>query len=358
VCAVRVGLIGTGFGANVQLPGFKCVSDVEVIAITSGRAERAKAVAAEHGIPHSFDDYREMLRSVDLDLVSVVAPPYLHHEMTMAALDAGAHVLCEKPFAMHLAQALEMRDAADRLGRVHAVDHEFRYVPARTAIKRLLEAEEIGEVFLFRASDLALWPTDRPFEWWFDRARGGGVLGAIGSHYVDAVHWWIGPIARVSAELRALVPERRAEHGAGTERVTADDTATVAFGTEGGVTGRIDISMSAGGGPRRVEIYGTKGALFLEGTKLFRAAAGQVDEVITEDRDQGRLDDPRIGPFVELAQRVVDRINGADARPFPTFDDGVSVQSVLDAVHRSADEGREVEVAEIISLERRAPGSP
>src|SRR6266545_8135839 len=114
MCAVRVGVIGTGFGANVQVPGFKCVSGVEVVAITSAHLDRAQAVAAQHAIPHAYDDYREMLRDLELDLVSVVSPPYLHHEMTLAALEAGAHVLCEKPFAMDLGEALAMRDAADQ----------------------------------------------------------------------------------------------------------------------------------------------------------------------------------------------------------------------------------------------------
>lgn len=351
---VRVGVIGTGFGASVQVPGFKCVSGVEVVAIASARLERAQAVAAEHGIPRAFDDYREMLRTVELDLVSVVSPPYLHYEMTMAALHAGAHVLCEKPFATDITEAEKMRAEAERLGRVHAVDHEFRYVPARAAIKRLLDAGEIGDVFLVRAADLAAWPSDRPYTWWFDRSRGGGVLGAIGSHYVDAVHYWIGRFARLTATLEAMVPERRAEDGSGMKRVTADDTALVAFATEGGVTGRIDISISAGRGPRRVEIYGTKGSLFLEGTKLFRAAGGEATEVSMEDRDQARLDDPRIGPFVELAQRVVDRINGTDSGRFPTFDDGVAVQRVLDAILRSADEEREVRIAEIGTAESRS----
>jgi len=347
MCAVRVGVIGTGFGANVQIPGFKCVSGADVVAVTSARLERAKTVAAEHGVPHAFDDYREMLREVELDLVSVVSPPYLHYEMTMAALESGAHVLCEKPFAMDLAEARAMRDRAQSLARVHAVDHEFRYVPARAAIKRLLDAGEIGDLFLIRAADLAIWPNDRPFNWWFDRARGGGVLGAIGSHYVDAVSWWVGPLARVSANLQALVSERRSENGAGMARVTADDTALVAFATENGAAGRIDISASAGGGPRRVELFGTRGALFLEGTKLYRAAGGEVTEVAPEDRDQGRLDDPRLGPFVELAQRVIDRINGTDSGPYSTFDDGAAIQQVLDAIHRSSDEGREVAIDEI-----------
>ena len=173
------------------------------------------------------------------------------------------------------------------------------------------------------------------------------MLGAIGSHYIDAVRWWLGPIARVNADLRAVVPARRAERTSSIEKVTSDDTALVAFTTEAGVQGRIDVSVSARGGPRRVEIYGTKGSLFLEGTKLYRATGGELLEVPPEDRDQGRLDDPRIGPFVELAQRVVDRMNGSDSGEFPTFDDGVAVQRVLDAIHRSSDQRREVETNEI-----------
>jgi predicted dehydrogenase len=346
MCAVRVGVIGTGFGSSVQVPGFKCVSDVEVVAIASARLERAQAVAGEHNIPHAFDDYERMLGEVELDLVSVVAPPSLHHAMTLAALEAGAHVLCEKPFAMRLAEAVAMRDAATAGGRVHAVDHEFRFVPARMAVKRLIGAGEIGDTFLFRAADLAIWWGDRTYSWWFDRNQGGGVLGAIGSHYVDAIGQWIGPITRVTADLRAIVGERRTDDG-GNAKVTSDDTALIAFTTETGVSGRIDLSVSARGGPRRVEIYGTKGTLFLEGTKLYRAAGGEAVEILPAERDQGRLDDPRLGPFVELAQRVVDRIEGRDSGAFPTFEDGVAVQRVLDAIHRSSDEQREVEVAEI-----------
>src|SRR3954447_4738322 len=102
MCAARVGLIGTGFGATVQAPGWQCIDGAELVAVTSGHLERAQQVADEHGLSLAFDDYREMLRQSDLNLVSITAPPYLHHEMVMAALDAGAHVLCEKPFAMNV----------------------------------------------------------------------------------------------------------------------------------------------------------------------------------------------------------------------------------------------------------------
>ncbi len=348
MCAVRVGIIGTGFGASVQAPGFRCINGAELVAITSARLERARAVASEFGLSHAFDDYREMLRRVPLDLVCVTSPPHLHHEMTLAALDAGAHVLCDKPFAMNVAEASEMLQRGQRSGLVHAVDFEFRFVPVRAAMKRLLEAGEIGEPFLVRIADLTLARTDQRYGWWFDRTRGGGLLQAIGAHYIDAVGWWVSPITSVSADLRAVIPERRWEDGTGSERVTADDTAAIAFRLENGISGQIDLSVCAQGGRRRIEIFGSQGSLFIEdGARLFRAHGTDVEEVKPEARDQGRLEDPRVGPFVELAQRVVDRINGVDGLPFTTFADGLAVQRVMDAIHRSSDERREVVVSEV-----------
>lgn len=342
---IRVGLIGTGFGAAVQAPGFTCVDGAEVVAVVSARMERAQAVAREFGIPHAFDDYRRMLREVAPDLVSITTPPCLHHEMVLAALEAGAHVLCEKPLAMTVAQAKEMLTIAERAGRVHAVDFEFRYVPARSALKRLLDAGEIGAPYLVRIADLAIGP-ERP-AWWYDARQGGGLFQAIGTHYVDAVRWWVGPFARVSADVRTVVREHRWPDGSGSVPVTSDDTDLVAFVLENGVHGRIDLSAVARGGTRRVELYGTDGTLVLEGTMLFRARDGELVPVPLENRDQGRLEDPRIGPFVELAQRVVDCLLGRGAASFPTFVDGLEVQRVWEAIRQSSADGREVAISEV-----------
>ncbi len=345
MAAVRVGLIGTGFGGSVQAPGWTCVDSAEVVAVTSGRVERARAVADEFGINHVFTDYRQMLREVELDLVSITTPPQLHHEMALAALEAGKHVLCEKPMAMNVAEAKEMLAAAERSGRVHAIDFEFRYIPARSAMKRLIEAGEIGEPFFVRIADLGIGP-ERP-AWWYDAKQGGGLFQAIGTHYVDAVRWWIGPFARVSADLRPVVRAHTLPESGVTVPVTSDDTSLVSFVLENGVHGRIDLSAVAQAGTRRIEIYGTRGTLVLEGTMLYRTVNGELVRVPPEDRDQGRLDDPRIGPFVELAQRVVDRIQGKPGKSFATFADGLEVQRVTDAIHRSSDEGREVRIAEV-----------
>jgi predicted dehydrogenase len=343
--SVRIGLIGTGFGGAVQAPGWTCVDGAEVVAVASARLERARALATQFSIEHAFDDYRKMLAEVELDLVSITTPPTLHQEMTLAALEAGAHVLCEKPMAMNLGEAKAMLDAAEKSGRVHAIDFEFRYVAARTAMKRMLDAGEIGTPFFVRIADLGLGP-ERP-TWWYDAKLGGGIFQAIGSHYVDAVRWWIAPFERLTASVRAVVPEHKWLDGSGTVPVTSDDTDLVSFVLENGVPGRIDLSVVAHNGVRRVEIYGTEGTLVLEGTMLYRSQNGELVRVPPEYWDQGRLDDARIGPFVELAQRVIDRIQGKDAAPFATFADGLEVQRVMDAIQLSSNERREVAIKEL-----------
>src|SRR5205085_3860424 len=104
----RVGVIGTGFGSAVHVPAFSASPDFEVVAIASRHRANAERVAAEHDIAWAGDDYRAMLSEVDLDVISVATPGGLHHEIVLAAAEAGRHILCEKPFATSLTQATEM----------------------------------------------------------------------------------------------------------------------------------------------------------------------------------------------------------------------------------------------------------
>jgi len=140
----RVAVLGTSFARIVQVPGFQRHPDFEVVAIAGGNADRTAQVARELGVPQAFGDWRELLRDVRADLVSIVTPVDLHHPMTLAALEAGAHVLCEKPTALNRHQAAEMRDQAAKLGRVAAMNHEFRFQPARRVMLEQVRAGAIG----------------------------------------------------------------------------------------------------------------------------------------------------------------------------------------------------------------------
>ena len=190
---VRVGIIGTGFARRVQIPGLQFVPGVRVTAIASRRRANADAVAKEFGIPGVFDDGAALVRSPEVDLVLVSSTPDSHERYAIAALEAGKHLLCEKPVALNAAAAGRMLAAAEQRPQIAAwVDHELRYEPNRRRVRDLIRAGAIGEI---RHLELQLKPylrgdgrpqtTAAPWTWWFDAAQGGGILGAVGSHLVD-----------------------------------------------------------------------------------------------------------------------------------------------------------------------------
>jgi predicted dehydrogenase len=337
---IRVAVIGSGFGSSVQIPGFQKLDDVQVVALTSGRLERARDVAARFGIPRAFDDYRAMLDQVEVDLVSVVTPPYLHRDMVLEAVHRGVHVLCEKPFAMNAAEAEEMLSAAEQAGVVHAVDHEFRFWPARAALKQLVDQGYLGEpriVRLTSRSDVRSTAEKAPFDWWSERSRGGGVLGAVGSHWIDTVRWCFGEPHDVTGALDAFVRERRAADGT-VQTVTSDDTASVMMRLgPGGVQTSLSVTMAVGPRGSRLEAFGTDGALVMEDDA--RVQGAKVGEPLAElpleaprfTAEPGQP--PLIVPFTDLASRIVAAIRGDGHRDFPTFADGVAVQRALDAVY-------------------------
>src|SRR3954467_12599516 len=121
---IGIGIIGAGFARTTQIPGFKNCEGARVIAIASARRQHAEEVAREFSIPHVEDDWRGVVARDDIDLVSIVTPGVTHHEMTLAAIDAGKHVLCEKPMAMNADEAREMFERAREAKVLALIDHE------------------------------------------------------------------------------------------------------------------------------------------------------------------------------------------------------------------------------------------
>ncbi len=346
---LRVGVIGTGFGALTHIPGFQRSPGVEVVAVASGREQRARRVAAKFGLQASYGDYRQMLAEQRLDLVSIVTPPGLHHEIALAAVEHGCAVLCEKPFAMNLAEAREMLAAAERAGVVHAVDHEFRYLPARAKLKELVDQGYLGELWTVRVNalaDMLIDAAERPWSWWSDKAQGGGILGAFGSHLLDGLSWWFGPIVEVNAHLDTFV-KRRPLPGSGEWReVTADDQAVALFRLANGAQATFFLSGVTRPGQSRFEAYGSEGTLIIDGANLL-GARGKASLEPIELPEPPALqpgDDFRISPFISFLERFLPTLRGIGGEPVASFHDGVYVQAVMDAMHQSSDEGRTVRV--------------
>jgi predicted dehydrogenase len=263
----------------------------------------------------------------------------------MAALAAGKHVLCEKPFANDAREARDMLAAAERAGLVHAIDHEFRYTAGRSKVKELLEAGAIGEPRLALVMEMTGSMVDpaRPRPgWWLRRDRAGGLLGALGSHWIDSLTWWLGDVARVTAELMTSSASRPTTDG-GTAQFTADDSAQLLLRMRGGAIATIQLSNAVHHPSRRVIIYGGDGTLVLGGDQrvMMARGSGALEEIVPA----GTTD----GAFPELARRLREHIEAgptgkADA-PHPTFADGLRVQEVLDAAYRSAETGGPIAVA-------------
>jgi len=264
---IRIGVVGVNFGAQVQLPGL--VSEgYDVVAVAARRADRARAAAEKFGVPRAFTCLDEMLGMPGLDAVSIVTPTHLHHEMGMAALRAGKHVLREKPFAVNVKQARDLlAEARRRPGQAAMVGHEFRFAPPRRCVR-----ERVAQGFLcklnlatvrllmgFRAAPAATPPPWSPAA---DLDRGGGLHKALGSHYIDCLRDWFGDINGVSAHLITNNPDRTDPATGALVNATADDSFpfTVTFQRGGWATMAASFGAPLGPGAR-FEMYGSDGAL-------------------------------------------------------------------------------------------------
>jgi len=350
----RVLILGTSFGGRVQAPAFSRHPGFEVVGMAGTDAARTKSIADELGVPRASADWRALLAELRPDLVSVATPVDLHHPMILAALEAGAHVLCEKPTALHLHQAVEMRERAKALGRVAGINHEFRFFPARRAALALVRAGGIGRP---RRGEILgrypIWPRpeSRGMTWLSDVRRGGGVLGALGSHHTDCLRTFFGEPRAVLATVRVDQPWRGAGSvAAGGARATADDAFTVQLEFEGGATGLVDASACSPYRWERFEIHGEEASLRWDetGYALWRIVAGRDPEPVeipAELRLEPREGDlPLIAPFGVLIDRLHRALEGGEPMQ-PDFDDAVAVQAVLDAARASSAAGTRVDVA-------------
>src|ERR1041385_6399115 len=143
---IRIGIIGAGFAQTTQIPGFMNCPNAQVVAIASARREHAEEVARQSGIPQVESDWQSLVARDDVDLVSIVTPVVTHCEMTLAALDRGKAVLCEKPMAMNADEARRMADRAREKGLLALIDHELRFLPGRLKMRELVQRGELGRI--------------------------------------------------------------------------------------------------------------------------------------------------------------------------------------------------------------------
>lgn len=347
---IRIGIIGAGFAQTTQIPGFKNCKSARIVAIASARREHAAEVARQFGIPNVENDWRSLVSRDDIDLVSIVTPVVTHCEMTMAALDSGKSVLCEKPMAMNADEARRMAERARSAGVLALIDHELRFLPGRIKMRELIQSGAIGKVrhagLTFRSDSRA--DANRPWNWWSDEKQGGGALGALGSHVVDGFRWFLGTeISEVLANLATHIRERRDHEGRARPVTTDDETNMLLRFADGesteGATGIASMSLVESGKPEhRLEIFGASGALMIEENgELWRSKTGDGEwhrvEVGREDLAPGMSDNGWARGFTIFSRKIVDALRAGETtvEGAATFADGYRTQLVLDAARRS-----------------------
>ena len=349
---LRIGVLGTGWGTRISVPALRA-EGWHVAALWSRNAERASNQAAELGIPFATNDASALINRPDIDAVTIVTPTPTHHDICLEALAAGKHVLCEKPMAMHADQAEAMVTAAESAGVTAMINFEFRFTPQRLHVQRLLADGYVGRlhhgmVELYWAPPLA----ERELNWRSQASMGGGVLNEHGSHYIDALHQWLGDISSVNARTETFVPQRRGPTSGGPVQADADDFFTATFGmAQGGVVVLTQSWAAAFGQGMRATLAGSGGMLVTacRETMMFDgevcgAPAGSDDlQPLQRPADIAPFDEPdwRIGSSRRLLREFQRGIReGCSATP--NFADGLRCQRVIDAIRESARSGRTV----------------
>ena len=332
-----------------------------MVAIYNRTRPRAEKLAAEFAIADIYSDTESVLQRDDIDVISISMPNNMHYDLSLAAIDAGKHVYCEKPLAMNFKQADEMWARAERAGVKTGMQFNTRNDPVNIKIKNLLEEGYVGEVNhieLNFASDFCANP-DLPMMWRFDKSVAGtGALGDLGVYVIDTARWLIGEFSALSGMLRTYIPERRvipdgydlfevlamgrtndAPTTGEMAQVDNDDEAIFLARFENGITGQIKASRI--NNDPQTKLLGTEGVLMKDPrtNKLLGRRRGEREfsEVDVPPRDQ---DETIVSQFVRNIRN--------DSNIGPTFYDGKQNQAVIDAVVLSATQQRWVQVDEIV----------
>lgn len=274
---LRVAIAGAGFiTSRGHIPPLQRHPDTNVVALVDVNAQRAADVAAQFDIPATFTDYDAMLTRIRPDLVIICTPNVFHAPMTLAALEAGAHVLCEKPMALTVADAQAMITTARRTGRVLSIGLHNRFRPEMDTLKQLVDAGQLGNIYYGKVTLLRRRGIPGYGSWFTNRdLAGGGALMDIGVHMVDLALWLMGnpkPVSVMGVTYSEFGPRRRGLGGWGVDaptpttaipdnaRFDVDDLAAGLVRFDNCATLMVDVSWAGySGSEERLQLLGTEG---------------------------------------------------------------------------------------------------
>lgn len=371
---IGVGMLGYAFMGKAHTNALKKIPYMvypppaipKLIAIAGRNEEAVKEAAQRYGYEGYYTDWRAMVADPRVQLFDNSGPNNLHAEPSIAAAEAGKHILCEKPLGRTAEEAKRMLDAVEKAGVKNMVAFNYRFVPAIRQAYELLKSGALGEIYHFRAVYLQEWITDPnfPMIWRLTKGEAGsGALGDLGAHIIDLARHLVGEPKAVMAMTKTFIPERPTAEG-GRAKVDVDDAFISLVEFENGAIGTLEASRFAPGRKNHqvLEINGSKGSLVFNLERLNeldvfwkdstpRETQGFTNVLVSESYHpfwqywwpQGHI----IGwehTFVHEITHLLDAIvNDQDVAPYgATFRDGYRNSVICDAILQSASEGRRV----------------
>ena len=322
---VRIGIIGCGQMGRWHLDSYRANPDVELVGFVDSSLDRAERFAAECG-GRAYRSHRELLANEALDGVSLCTVPSTHRDIAIAALQAGVHVLCEKPLAISVAEAEEMSLAAQRAQRLLFTAFKFRFHDEVRRAKQMIDAGSLGPIISFRLMFGGY--IDMTQQWYATKAlAGGGIIMDNGPHAFDLVRYLFGDVTSIAAQTSSI------------QNLEVEDTAKVDLAAGGGIVGTSDLSWSVRVPARSyLEIYGADGSASLDGEGI----SYRFKTWSEWKRDLNQRDGK--GAFARQIDYFVAATRGEN--PLGLGDEGVAAQRVIEAAYESVRRGRRVELAE------------
>ncbi len=388
---VNVAIIGSGFMGAAHMDALRRVPGVNVVAIASIDVPRARELAAQFGVPDVVEDWRALLGRADVHAVHNCTPNNLHYGVNKALVEAGKHVLSEKPLTMTSAESADLVRVARERGVVAAINFTYRGYPLVRQARAMVRRGDLGELFLVHGHYLQDWLLyDTDYNWRLESAESGAsrAVADIGSHWCDLAQFVTGrPIVRVFAQLfraheRRKKPRRAVETYKGKELGAPEEYDEVAIDTEdgafvlaefaGGLRGSLVVSQVSAGRKNRqwIEVDGSRSALAWdqeEPNSLWVGHRDRPNEILVKDpslldasargyahypggHPEGYPDAPR-NLFAAMYRYVAEgKVPGRDPADFPTFEDGDAEVRIVDAVLESHARQAWVEVAGVAEV--------
>lgn len=343
---VRLGIIGAGGFANTHMQFLSQMPDVQVVAFCRRDAAALKEMQAKWNVPHGFTDYKDLLRMDGLDAVDIITPTDSHHRITLDAIAAGKHVLCDKPLAMTAAQCKEMLDAAEKAKVVHSTNFNQRGRTPVGRMKRYMDQGFIGKTYHCNISWMMTQQFDaRPnaLSWRLRAENGGGTVYEL-IHVFDMARFLCGEVKRVNALLHTAEKHRKFVDAPEGIEVKAPDSSAFLLEFQNGAYGVLHTSFVTrgsdpdGGTTVRVEVVGEAGRIMNNGRfgiQGFSASLGAGQGPLRE-LDPG---DPYPQPYEQFVKAIL------TGEPVKTsFNDGYKAAQLVDAAYVSARDSKWVEI--------------